>query len=198
MSVYDTHKPKTEGGGLYLKLEDGETARIRIVSEPVIFQSSFQQPDGTEKLSTRYAWLVWNVDAGVPQVLQQSATFFKNIANLAQDEDYGDPTQYDIKVRREGTGTDTIYHITASPKPYPIAQEWKDEINKLDLVELIEKSPSASRVMWLADFESGTEQTPKTGLEKARAVADSLKGGKKDEATEDIGDQPVNLDDIPF
>jgi hypothetical protein len=35
------------------------------------------------------------------------------------------------------------------------------------------------------------------GKEKAREIADSLRN-KKDVVVEDIGDEPINLDDIPF
>src|SRR5687768_13396516 len=104
MSIYQQHQPKAEGGNLFLKLEDGETRRLRIASEPVIFESEY-----LDKLSTRYAWLVWDTEKGTPHVFQQSATFYRSIANLASDEDYGDPQNYDIKVTRQGTGTDTTY-----------------------------------------------------------------------------------------
>lgn len=209
MGIYDQHQPKSEGGGLYLKLDDGETVRLRIASEPVIYENVYTQPDGTDKITTRYAWLVWNTEAATPHVLQQSATFYRNIANFASDPDYGDPTLYDIKVKREGTGTDTIYHITPSPKPYELPDEAKEELAKLDLLELVKKGRGVQRPMWLTDFIKQQGLTPEaedrdaydqSGYKAAKAKAEEIK--KKKTADSDNPElaleEPVNLDDIPF
>jgi hypothetical protein len=146
MSIYSTHKPSVgEGGGLYLKLEDGQTVKLRIASEPVIFESESEW-GGEKSLSTRYGWLVWNQDTKQPQILQQSARFFKQIAALAQDEEWGDPKEYDIKITRQGTGTETTYNVTPSSNRASLASEVKQQLDKIDLLEKIKASPFAQRV----------------------------------------------------
>lgn len=192
MSIYDTHKPESSGGGLYLKVSDGETVKVRIASEPAIFQSE-SQPDeqGNTRISTRYGWLVWNQDEQMAQILQQSATFFKQLAVLAQDDEYGDPTGYDIKIKRTGTRLETTYTLTPSANREPLSAAAKREIEAIDLLEKLSASPFAQHVMWLSDADKPKSE-PHSDL-----PADMPKAKKEAVATE-LGDEPINLDDIPF
>lgn len=227
MSIYDTHKPvASEGSGVYLKIKDGETVKLRIASAPAIFEAQGER-DGKPTLTTRYGWLVFNQDSKSAQILQQSATFFKSIAALAQDEEWGDPQDYDIKVSRQGSSfNDTTYTVMPSANRGPLGSEAQELIKAVDLLEMLKKSPFSQHVMWLAEFDemAATANSadfsqdvndlaaageakkqaglPKSGLDKARAKADEIKSGKKPEpenvAIEDIGAGPMNLDDIPF
>jgi hypothetical protein len=198
MSIYDTHKPESSSGP-YLKLEDGQTVTVRIVSEPVIYQAESQ--DG--KLSTRYGWIVWNQDEQKAQVLQQSATFFRNLAVLAKNKSWGDPTNnYDIDITREGTGLDTRYSITPSPNRQDLIGEAAIAINELDIIDMLSKSQFNQNVMWLSEFDhpqqpqriEGTRPAPRPAAE----VDDNTPPQNTDTVIEDIGDEPINLDDIPF
>lgn len=155
---------------MYLRLNDGEVARLRIASEPVIYDSDYQG-----KVSTKYAWVVWNIEKKTAQVFQQSATFFKNLANYAKDPEYGDPTEYDIKVTREGTGTDTVYHITPGRNSYKLDDEALEAVKGVNLVDAVSKGQGVSNVFWLSDF---------------------ISSGAQNQDTTD--DEPINLDDIPF
>jgi hypothetical protein len=101
MSIYQTYVPPTQSGG-FLKIEDGKTVILRIASEPVIFQSEYKG-----NLTTRYAWVVYNMAEDAAQIFSQSARFFSNLAVYAKDDEYGDPTTYNIKVTRNGTDTNT-------------------------------------------------------------------------------------------
>lgn len=187
MSVYETHKPEQGGGGLYLKITDGQTVKIRIASEPAIFQSE-SQPDehGQTRISTRYGWLVWNQDDQTAQILQQSATFFKNLAVLAQDDEYGDPTGYDIKIKRVGSGLETTYTITPSANREPLGASAKQELAGVNLIEKLAASPFSQNVLWLSEFDN----PKKTRVEDKSLVEDTV--------ITDIGSEPINLDDIPF
>lgn len=185
-NIYATHKPEQGSGGLYLKITDGQTVKIRIASEPAIFENE-SQPDenGNTRISTRYGWLVWNQDEQTPQIIQQSATFFKNLAVLAQDEEYGDPTGYDIKIKRVGQGLETTYTITPSANREPLGASAKKELAAIDLIEKLKASPYAQHVMWLTEADN-----PKTKPEEPAS--------KPDKVTEDLGGEPINLDNIPF
>jgi hypothetical protein len=199
MSIYDTHKPKSNGG-TYLKLNDGDTVRLRIASEPVIFES-ISDRDGKETVTTRYAWKVWNQIDATAQILQQSATFFRTIASLAQDEEWGDPTGYDIKITRSGANfNDTTYTVNPSPNREPLSAEALQALEGLDTITMIEASPFSQHVFWLSDFEKGTSTiAPKAKAQPSKEVA------KEDVTIQDmqremgtLNDDPVNLDDIPF
>ena len=56
------YKPPAEGSGKFLKLNNGDTVKVRITSLPVIFQNEFKTPEGDINLSTRFAFVVWNHD----------------------------------------------------------------------------------------------------------------------------------------
>ncbi len=132
-NIYDMHKPAT-GSGNFFALEDGKTTRIRIQSQPYIYRDEFKQPDGTVKASNRYAWLIYNHDEGKAQVLKQSATFFSTLAAIAKDIDFGDPTGYDLKVTRTGTGTETKYQIVPAPKTIELTTDMLGAVAGLDIV----------------------------------------------------------------
>lgn len=207
MSVYDTHKPAAgEGGGLYLKIKDGETVKLRIVSEPAIFETEGER-DGKTTLNTRYGWIVFNQDTKAAQILQQSATFFKSIAVLAQDEEWGDPLSYDIKVSRQGSGfNDTTYTVMPSANRESLDPEVKDAVKKIDLLEMLKKSPFSQRVMWLSEFDDQIDQTSNDHTEEVKhlkAAGQAKKATAKpaiegEVVIEDLGDQEMDLNDIPF
>lgn len=132
-NIYDNHKPAT-GSSNFFVLEDGKTARIRIQSAPYIYRDEFKQPDGTVKASNRYAWLIFNHDEGKAQILKQSGTFFSTLAAIAKDPDYGLPTEYDLKVTRSGTGTETRYQIVPAPKTIELTTDMLGAVAGLDVV----------------------------------------------------------------
>lgn len=202
MSIYSTHKPSAggEGGGLYLKIQDGETVKLRIVSEPAIFESE-SQPDehGNTRISTRYGWLVYNQDLKQPQILQQSARFFNSVAALAQDDEWGDPTGYDIKVTRQGTGLDTTYNVMPSANREPLSKEAIAALKAIDLIEKLSASPFAQRVAWLVDFDKNGHTLSERSSNPVQAAKKPAAAKSVDEVTlEDVEGQPVDLDDIPF
>lgn len=218
MSIYDTHKPPVgEGGGLYLKIKDGETVKLRIASEPAIFETEGER-DGKVTLTTRYGWKVYNQDAKAAQILQQSATFFKSIAALAQDEEWGDPRDYDIKITRQGSSfNDTTYTVMPSANREPLDQEASDAVKAIDLLDKLKASPFSQRVFWLSEFDKMASQEgsghtediedlkdaddAKRGIDKARETADSIKAGKKpkEDVVVDVDpSEEIDLSDIPF
>jgi hypothetical protein len=199
--VYKTHVPES-GGGLYLRLKDGETAKVRIASEPAIYESVSER-DGKETKSTRYAWLVFNQEKRIPQVMQQSATFFKTVASLAQDDEWGDPTDYDIKITRHGANfNDTTYTVTPSANRDPLDTEARKAVKEINLIEKIEVSPFAHHVYWLSEFDEKQNRPldEDTGDRNPKAVVSkSDKVEKLDEVVTNFDEnEPVNLDDIPF
>lgn len=185
MSIYGEYKPPSTGGGLYLKFEDGDNIKLRIMSEPVVYNNDFQG-----QISTRYAWVAWNYEEEKAQILQGGVNMFKDIANIAEEEDWGDPLKpnnpYALKIRRAGTGTDTKYMVTPTPaKSAEIPKEVQAAVDDIDLIESISASPNAHQVNWLRDVVSGkADQAP----------------AKKDDVTiEDVdSDKPIDLSEIPF
>lgn len=137
MSVYSQHKPDGSGDGLYLKLKDGDSYKLRVMSEPVI--TVYKEGD-----RPRYAWVVYNHDLKHVQVYQAGVSVYSQIAALV--EDWGEPQSFDVRVKREGAGLqDTSYLVTPVKQSTEPPKEAVAEAEKIDL-------PQATKGKWLADY----------------------------------------------
>lgn len=135
IDLYSDYEPP-KGSSQFFSLEDGKSARVRIQSDPYVFQTTFKRIDGTKSISTRYAWLIYNFDEKQPQALKMSGTFFSSLAALIKNPEYGDPTQYDIHIARTGTGTDTIYTVNGARKNLELDNDALTAIASMDLREM--------------------------------------------------------------
>lgn len=183
MNIYAQYEAPS-GNGLFLKIDDGKSVKLRFASEPYIFQNGFtDKATGQTNYSTRYAWVVYNRDEKKAQIFQQGVTGYKNLANLANDTEWGDPINYDIRVTRSGTGTDTKYHMTPAPVKSFLTVEEKAEVAKIDVVAAIPNAISLERVVAGEALPEANDpkddQPPTTSYDPEN-------------------DAPVNLDDIPF
>lgn len=175
-NIYKDYTPPAGNGGLFLKIEDGENVRLRVLSkEPVVFESDYL---GT--LSTKYAWLVYNHDEEKVQIFQGGATIYNAIAALATDEDWGDPTEYDIKVGRKGVQKETKYSVQPTNKSKEVPADLED----VDVLGIINKSDKNVNVQMLSDRIAGATPAQKQPKDNVPTV-------------EDV-DNPIDLDDIPF
>lgn len=170
-NYYAQHKPGGDDG-LYLKLKDSDSVKLRIVSECAITTY-----DG-KKL--RYNWVVWNRDLKKPQVYSAGVSVYSQIADLT--EDWGNPTEFDVRIKRTGaTQFDTSYSVSPVKESNDITKVEQEAIDKVELEKAVPKS------RWLADFVEDGEM-PET-LESTAPVLP--------EQPVDL-DAPINLDDIPF
>jgi hypothetical protein len=173
-NTYAENEP-TSGSGLFLKLKDGDDVRMRILGLPAVYDNVFVDKDSKERtVSTKYAWPVYNFDAEKVQVMEGGATIYKALNSLIQDEDWGDPVKYDIKVARTGSGfSDTKYSVTPSPK----SKELPKVLEDIDVVEISRKS----------DFH-----------EDVHLLGEMFQPVKKDVVPEDIDEGGIDLSEIPF
>jgi len=64
-----------------------------------------------------WAFVVWNYKDEKVQILEVTQKgIMKAIRNLVNDEDWGDPKNYDLVVTREGEGLETEYSVNPKPK----------------------------------------------------------------------------------
>lgn len=123
-------------GSSYMKLQKGENV-IRVLSTPVVgFEywnndnkpiRSKEVPSSTPNIKcdadgnatkVKHFWavVVYNYDTKAIEILQiNQASIQTAIVNLYKDEDWGNPSQYDIKITRKGEGLTTEYSV--NPKP---------------------------------------------------------------------------------
>lgn len=122
----------------YLKLQDGEN-RFRILSKPIVgFEDwtldrkvfRFKMEDQPEKplvdgnpVKIFWAMIVWNVKLGKIQIFQPTQkTIHGRIKELCNDEDWGVPINYDIKISKSGTDKLTKYIVNPCSKT-PVSQD---------------------------------------------------------------------------
>jgi hypothetical protein len=121
------------GGSQFMKLVKGDN-RIRILSEPVLgFEwweeieegrkpfrvKTFEEAvkNGHEPIKHFWALVVYNYETKDIQVLELTQkTILRAIETYSRDEDWGDPRDYDIVIKRSGEGLETEYQVIAKPK----------------------------------------------------------------------------------
>lgn len=183
MSNWDTYKDKMPpaGSGDILKLEDGKAVKLRVFGEPFVYQSEYKG-----NLSTRFALRVYNQGTESAQILMIPKTAFGMIMDLATNEEWGDPEQYDISITRTGEGRDTEYSVVPSPNKKELPKEAKEALESIDLGVVLKKLPSVSIAIPLSeadpDFYGSLGTQPKQ---------------TKDTVVEVDGEE-MPLDGIPF
>jgi hypothetical protein len=142
---------------LYTKLPIG-TTKLRILSQAKIgwegwFQSKpvrfahdynitadeYATLDKDEYDSAKSKWkqfavcVVYNYEEDAVQYWQFAQKQIKNqLISLAQDKDYGNLANYDIKVKREGEKMETKYTVTPLP-PKSVSDEIKAKVAEMGL-----------------------------------------------------------------
>jgi hypothetical protein len=177
-NIYQAHQP-SGGNDLYVKLADGDKLKGRVASEPAI--SVYKAGD-----KPRYSWVIFVREfngrpVNKPQILTKGVSVFTGIAALT--EEWGDPTSFDITIKRTGSGlNDTEYSVTPVRESKDLTKEELAEVEKINL-------PQAIKGKWLADFvEDGGLPTPVTD---GMAQLDTIEPMPTDE------DAPLDLNDLP-
>lgn len=138
------YQPPVSGGG-FMKLQDGVNL-FRIMSPAIVGYEYWtkdnkpvrvkempkETPDDIKtgedgepsKIKHFWAFVVWNYQTKAIEILQiTQASIQKAIREYADDKDWGNPKNYDIKITRSGQKLETEYIV--SPKP---AKELDEEI----------------------------------------------------------------------
>lgn len=147
MSIYQEYKPAGGGDGLYLKLKDGDSVKLRVASEPAVYTQTFD-----DNITTRFAWVVWNRGEKKAQVFSGGKSIFNQFAELT--EEWGEPTEFDVTIKRTGEMLETRYSVTPLPKSEDLTKAEQAECDKVDLI-------AAVKGHWLKDWmEQENEPAP--------------------------------------
>lgn len=183
-NIYKRYVPPSNNGGQYLKFEDSVPVKLRIASDPLVFSSTFTKGEKTQ-VSMRYGWVVWNFNEDVAQVMVLPTTPFISVRDLSVDDDWGDPTKYDLKITRSGVALKTRYTVNPVVAKEALTTDQENQIKGINLKKALEASPNVSAALTLDEAE--------TSGHKFSAPAQA------DKVYDDIDvDEPINLDDIPF
>lgn len=125
----DYEAPKTSGGN-YMKLMDGEN-KIRILSKPIFGWEDWDQKkpirfayhekpakpiDAKRPIKHFWAFVVWNYREEKIQILEITQANIRNsIEGLSNNEDWGAPFFYDLKIMKTGEKMETIYTVNPCP-----------------------------------------------------------------------------------
>ncbi len=120
--------PKSSNG--YMKFQDGEN-KFRILSQPILGwedwhdkkpvryrmeEKPLKSLDPKKPIKHFWAMIVWNYAEEEIQILEiTQATLRKSLESLCQDEDWGAPYFYDLKVIKTGEGMETEYVLNPIP-----------------------------------------------------------------------------------
>lgn len=128
-----TTKEET-GAGLFLKIAPDSEARVRFVGKPVKRMESFEGQAPRVRYYSRV--IVRTMDDGKPASEAKVfgfGTMIKNaIADLALSDDWGNPEDYDITVKRTGSDKQTKYSLIPLPKK-ALGDELRAKALEIDL-----------------------------------------------------------------
>ena len=118
--------PDSGSAGLYVKLEPGEN-RFRVLEAPTTgyvvwedkkptrYKDRADVPSGSTEVKHFWFVPVWMKDQVCFLEMQQKSVI-KELAFFDQNEDWGNLTDYDVIVNRDGEGMDTQYRTAPVPK----------------------------------------------------------------------------------
>lgn len=127
---------------IYLRLKtNGETIKIRLVTEPVKYLSDFKDKNtGQVTTSEKYAWLVIDRADGKVKVFQCGKDIWKKVSALVKNPDWGSPLTYDLTITRLGLNPQNFYDVAPSPNNKgEITEEEKQQVMTcgIDLAEAL-------------------------------------------------------------
>lgn len=177
------------GGNMdFLKLQTGIN-QVRIVSMPAMINVHWEKSlDGSTKKviclgsgcpickagkapQSRYQVKVIDRADSMVKILEGGTTIFNAIKAYAMDPDYGDPTKYDLKLKKEGSGRETKYTVVAAPRKSDFTPDEIEAIDESKSLEEINKTKTIEEIMEMglevladsiSDFDSFNDNDPST------------------------------------
>jgi hypothetical protein len=195
MAELDWGSVKSGGSGEatpFLRLEAG-TNQIRVVGRPYQVSIHWENAlDGTKRKIVclgagcplckkgkvpmqRFQVLAINRKTNKVEILEGGPKIFGEIKQYAVDPEYGDPTKYDFKIKKEGSGRETKYSVIPSPKKSDLTAEESsmvetskslEDINKPKTIEELYTMGLEALSDSIADLE---DDLVKTGSNKEKA-----------------------------
>lgn len=130
----------------YMKLQSGGN-RFRVVSSAIVgfeYWNKENKPvrlkespkdipvDIRDDSGIKHFWAFavldrWDGKIKVLEITQ--STIMKSLKSLVDNEDWGDPKEYDININREGEKLETTYTVQPSPKK-PLTEEEKNLVKE--------------------------------------------------------------------
>jgi len=145
MSFFPEGYEQPKSSSKYLKLVDGENL-IRILSAPIMgwldwkedsagkktpVRTPYSTPkpepiDSTKPIKHFWAFVIWDYKDSTIKIWEVTQSTIQEVLyNLDRDVDWGEPTNYDISIKRSGEKLETKY-ITQAKPPKPVSSSILD------------------------------------------------------------------------
>lgn len=170
------------------------------------WQALYRDPE--YNLTEAFHWKVINRETGQAQIFTGTAGVYKHIKKFAETPGWGDPKTYDLAIERTESPGPSYYTVTPMPDKASLSDK---EEALIEAIDMDEKLPAARRLsepqidhIPEMDDQSVPPEEEKDpvgpGHAVAKATAHKLKPSKQEDDIfiEDIGDETINLEDIPF
>ena len=195
-------------GSKYLKFAQGDN-HIRLLSPAVVGWVDWKETnEGRRPVRTKdkpeksinpekpakhfWAIVIWDYKEGAVKILEiTQAGIQDTIFNLHSDVNWGNPTGYDLVIKREGEQLQTKYFVTPVPP-----KELDQEIAKVYSETRVDLEKLFTNEDPFVDVQPGADQVAKESAEidNEKSPAQQMKKGMESVQTDD--DIPV--ENIPF
>lgn len=189
LSTFDFSK--FGGSGLFLKFEAGKPVTLRVLTvDPMVQQEKYEdEKTGEITLTTKFYFIVYNFTDEKAQILGATPTIARKIGELHVDPEFGSNIrQIDLRISPTGEKLTRRYDIQVLPKARELTNE---QIKEAQAINLDEKIKDGERMSFY-------EPDKKSGYDEAKEAREKLGEQTPDEVVTDIGDEPIDLNDIPF
>lgn len=195
----DWNEAKTSSMSDYMRLAQGDN-RVRIITAPYQFYVAWiKDASGAsrklnsalkdcplvkrgEKIQTRWLVGVINRQTKSAEILEIGSQIMNGIKQYSNEPGYGNPSGYDINIKRGKPGENPLYYIMASPLS-PLSDEDKvlvnDFVESTDLTKLTTPPTPEEVAQKLAEIDG---------------VAPTSNGGANTESTPAINENTFNFD----
>lgn len=167
MAEMNWNEIKSGGSGEgtpFMKLQPGMN-QVRIVGLPFEVDIHWEKgTDGSNKRvvclgvgcpvckaghtpTKRFQVLVIDRADGKIKILEAGTSIFRQIKDYALDAEYGNPTMYDMRIKKEGSGRETKYSVVASPNKGQITDEEKKLVDDATSLTDINKPKTVEEIM---------------------------------------------------
>lgn len=189
---------KVSKPGKFLKWEAGKPVTVRILTKDPVVQERVFEGDDETRIDTKFCFIVWNFTDERAQILSAGPKMARTFQSIGTDEDFGANLQKcDIKISPEGEKLKRTYDINVlrhSGNEKPLTAAMVEEAKAINLDEDISEGNKGR----LSQYEPTGVKPGAKNTKPADDVDQTPPPEELDEVIEDIGDEPINLDDIPF
>lgn len=216
----DYGRDPRSGSGQYLALKTkDEVVIIRIASapyrEPKVWKEGERKPAANDAVAgyteAQWAAIMANPDFNVtevfswkvidradskPKIFSSTPGVYKKIKAFAQQEQWGDPKTYDIQIKRTEDPGPGYYDVMALPNKTEITEKEQEAVDSLEMTKLSPNARLSSNPQ--IDDLSDEYTKPKAPDAPEEGTDGPAPEAEEEIVIEDIGDEPINLDDIPF